>query len=392
MSGLEKRLFARSEPIDAGRASLVVWMLVLLIVCFCAWANWAHLDEQVRAPGKVVAASGSQVVQAVDGGVLLKLHVEQGSSVRRGDLLAELDQARFESRVNETRAEEMGLRATIIRLESELGGKALRFPGEILGIPSLVQVQTDLYHSRRQQLEQAQASKKNSLRLAEEELRVLRSLEKSGDAGSGEVLRIRRQVSELRGQLVDEVNAYRRSAQEQLAQARSQLSQVSEVLAQRRDSLRATEIRAPMSGKVRSIKVSTEGAVLASGDELLQIVPDEEPLLVEARSSSADVAFLRPGMRANVKLDAYDFAIYGSLRGEVTSISPDVIDTGLHQNEEPYYRVMVKITGRSLASADDIEIIPGMSGLVEIITGNRSVAQYLIKPLLRGSAAALRER
>lgn len=164
-------------------------------------------------------------------------------------------------------------------------------------------------------------------------------------------------------------------------------------LKQRQEALAATIITAPMSGAVKNVGVTTIGAVLKSGEELLQIVPSDEPLLIEARVYSKDVAFVRPGLHANVKLDAYDFTVYGSLAGEVVYVSPDTIDVDLKNNEDPYYRALVKINKiPERPSVDPLEIIPGMTATIEIITGHKTVAQYMLKPLRRGSAEALTER
>ncbi len=387
-----ERLFARVAPLRTRGADGLIWVLVSLVASFCGWAAWATLDEQVRAGGKVIASSRSQVVQAVDGGVLMSSKVREGSVVRKGDVLVTLDPARFASRVEETRVQSLSLLANIARLEAELSGSDVQFPPEVLDDAALVRVQRDLYARRRQQVDEAQATLKRSLKLAEAELASLENLSRTGDAGTSEVLRAQRAVSELRGQLTNEINAYRQEAQQNLANARGELDQVREVLKQRQEALSATEIRAPMAGTIKSIKVFTQGAVLAPGDEVLQIVPSDEPLLVEARVRSKDVAFVRPGLRANVKLDAYDFTIYGALKGEVSYVSPDIIDAGLQRDEEPYYRVLVEITDPLPREGQSLEVIPGMSALVEIITGDRTVAQYILKPLLRGNAAALTER
>jgi adhesin transport system membrane fusion protein len=359
---------------------------------FWVWAQWAELEEQVQTKGRVIASSRSQTVQAVDGGVLRSLHVREGSIVKEGQVLASLDPVRFESRVEEMRAQKLSLLARSARLDAELTDKALVFPPAVQRQLQLVEEQEALYMRRREQLEQAQSAIRRSLALANAELNSIQQLANSGDAGTSEVLRAKREVSDLRGQLTNELNQYREQAQAEKAKAFSELEQVSEVLKQRQEALTATEIRAPMDGNVKSISVFTHGAVLAPGDEIMQIVPTGEPMLVEARLSSVDVAFIRRGMPANIKLEAYDFSIYGSIKGQVNYISPDVIDKNLGRDEDPYYRVLITLNKYTRPQSEGLEIIPGMSATTEIITGSRTVAQYVLKPLLRGSAAALTER
>lgn len=386
-------LFARAVPLNVRREGRVLWLLLLLVFSFCAWASWAEIEEQIRVPGEVIVSSRSQIVQAVDGGVLAKLYVQEGQVVEKGELLAELDHTRFAANAAETAAKVLHLRATIQRFSAELEGRELQFSPDVAADPELVESQTNL-HQRRLELQREERSAiQRSLALAQQELDALVSLASTGDAARAEVLRSRQRVVELRAEMVNKRNQHRREAQEKLTAARGELAQAVEVGNQRRAALEATYIHAPMAGAVKNVSVTTIGAVLKSGEEILQIVPSDDPLIVEARVSSADVAFVRPDLRANVKLDAYDSTIYGALTGKVTYISPDTIDEDLEQNEEPYYRVLINITDvPETLESESYEIIPGMTALVEIITGERTVAQYLLKPLLRGSAAALTER
>lgn len=393
MSMTREEMFARTRPLDVAKSGRMLWLMVFTVLAFVAWANWATLDEQVRATGKVIVSSRSQVVQAVDGGVLSAMYVKEGETVEAGQVLAELDQTRFAASAQETRFKAVDLRANVERLRAELNNEPLEFSPEVLSDPDLVRRQTNLHNRRLQQQREEKASIRQSLALAQEELTALENLAKTGDAAQSELLNARRQVVDLQAELTNRTNEYRREAQEQLSTTQSELEQTLQVLKQRDEALKATKIRSPMAGAVKNISISTMGAVLKSGDELMQIVPSDEPMLVEARVYSKDVAFIRPGLESNVKLDAYDFTVYGGLRGEVTYISPDTIDEDLKQNEDPYYRALIEIDEiPQREGKEPIEIIPGMTTTVEIITGQKTVAQYILKPLRRGSAAALTER
>ena len=386
-------LFSRSRPINIGAAGRMLWVMGLTVVASVAWANWAVLDEQVRASGEVIVSSRSQIVQVVDGGVLQSLNVKEGELVNAGDVLAELDRTRFAANAAETRSKVLDLTANVERLRAELNGTPLKFSDAVARESDLADRQKNLHTRRLRQQREERNSVKKSLRLAQEELSALQQLARTGDASQSEVLSARRQVVELTAELTNRQNEYRRDAQKELASTQAELEQTLQIYKQRQEALAATIIRAPMSGSIKNIRITTLGAVLKAGDELLQIVPSDEPLLVEVRIYSKDVAFVRPGLRANVKLDAYDSSIYGALEGEVVYVSPDTIDEDLRQNEDPYYRAQVKITQLpERKGIEPIEVIPGMTATAEIITGHRTVAQYILKPLRRGSAEALTER
>jgi adhesin transport system membrane fusion protein len=369
-----------------------MWALVFFIAGSALWAHFAKLEEQIRAPGKVIVSSRSQIVQAVDGGVLKKLFVKEGDQVKAGDLIAELDPARFQASNDEVRAKVIGLRANIVRLEAEMSDKDLKFPAEIQAYPDIVSAQRDLHDRRAQSQREELASIEQSLQLATLELNSLERLAAGGDAARTEVLRARRQVSELQGNATNKRNAYRQDAQTELAKNQADLEQAEQVLAQRNEALQSTKIRAPMSGAVKNVKITTLGAVLKAGDEILQIVPSDDPLIVEAKVKSGDVAFIRPGLHANVKLDAYDYTVYGSLKGHVSYVSPDTIDEELKRDEQPYYRVLIQIDEVPTDASKPLEVIPGMTAITQIITGERTVMAYLLKPLRRISGEALTER
>ena len=390
---IQERLFARTRPLMVLRSVRLMWLMVFVTLTICAWATWAHLEEQIRAPGKVIVSSRSQIIQAVDGGVLRKLHVREGDTVRAGDLLAELDTARFQASTDEIGAKVLSLQANIRRLQAELDGKELSYNEPVWkDFKDLITSQRNL-HDRRLQLQREELDAiGKSLDLAQRELTLLERLAETGDAAQTEVLKMQRQVNELRGTRENKRNAYRQEAQSELAKSRGELEQAEQVLNQRKEALQSTKLHAPMSGTVKNVRITTLGAVLKSGDELMQIVPSDDPLIIEARVRSSDVAFVRNDLRANVKLDAYDYTVYGSLKGHVTYISPDTLEEELKRDEQPYYRVLIQIDEIPEDRAKDIDIIPGMTCLVEIITGERSVAQYILKPLRRVSGEALTER
>ena len=389
---LTERLFARTEPLKISGAARQAAACVVLIVILVSWAAWANIEEQVRAPGTVIVSSRSQVIQAVDGGVLRKLSVREGDSVQAGDMLAELDTVRFAASSEEIGVKLVSLRAAMQRAEAELSGSKLTFSADVAKYPDIVASQRSL-HERRLKLQQEETEGlEQSLKLAAEELDLISRLAETGDASRTEVLKSQRAVSELKANITNKRNGYRQEAQAEMSKNRSELEQAEQVFTQRQQALESTKIRAPMAGVIKNVGVTTLGAVLKAGDELMQIVPSDEPLIIEAKVKPADVAFVRRDLRANVKLDAYDYTVYGSMKGHVTYISADTLEEGLKRDEEPYYRVHIQIDEFPEKGRGKIDVIPGMTSQVEIITGERTVLQYVLKPLRRVSSEALVER
>lgn len=386
-----ERLLARTTEVSLRSVDPLLLTCVVFIVVVAAWATLARIEEQVRAPGTVIASSRSQVIQAVDGGTLKVLHVKEGDRVQAGDLIAELDPVRFLASNNEIAAKAASLVATIERLEAEMVGQPLAFSAAVREYPDILQAQTDLYRKRLRAQEEELQAIAQSLVLAKEELDAMEKLASSGDASKSEVLKARRQVNDLAAQATNKRNAFRQDAQQEHAKARAELAQTEQVLAQRSEALQSTYLRAPMTGIVKNVRLTTLGAVLKAGDELMQIVPSNDALIVEARVKSADVAFLRNGLQANVKLDAYDYTLYGSMKGQVVYISPDTLEEDLKRDETPYYRVHIETREPVASERARLDARPGMTATVEIITGERSVASYLLKPLRRTIDESLHE-
>lgn len=391
---LQQRLFSRVEPVGSRHELGVALLFATFAAALVLWAQRAEIDEQIRTQATVIVSARSQVVQSVDGGVLHELAVREGDVVEAGQLLAVLNPARVAAGVEEISARALSLRAVKERLEAELADEPLRFSADIRRQPAIVRAETQLFERRRQTLRSDLNALEASLAIAEKELAALERLARTGDASATEVLRSQREVNELRAQITGRRNQYLQDAQAELARVRGELEQTLQILAQRREALASTRLFAPMAGVVNNIRYTTIGAVLAPGDELLRIVPSDEPLLVEAKVAPRDVGFVRRGLAANVKLDAFDHMIYGSFKGEVVYVSPDTVsasESGFR--EDPAYRVHVRIEPEALeARAGIVEVIPGMTATVEIITGRRTVAQYLLKPLRRTLNEALTER
>ena len=233
-----------------------------------------------------------------------------------------------------------------------------------------------------------------TLGLVKKELAMNEPLLAAGDISATDILRLQRQVAEVESQVISRGNKYFQDAQTELAQAEGELGSVMQTMSGRKDALDHTELRAPMAGTVKNVRVTTVGASLKPGEELLELVPAEDDLIVEVRIRPQDVGYLRPGLPATVKIDAYDYTIYGTLDGTLSYLSPDTLNEDIKPNEQPYYRAQVRISGRHFSSRpnEKIELQPGMTATAEIRTGTNTVLKYLTKPVIKTLSEAMRER
>jgi len=363
-------------------------------VTFVIWASWAELDQITRGSGQLVASSYTQVVQAVDGGALHELNVLEGDAVERGQLLAKLDGVKAESSYQETAARAAALRANIARLRAEVFGGTPRFGPELADYADFVNNQRILFTKRQAAIRQEVAALQMALDLADKELDMNLPLLKDGDVSKTDVLRLQRQVADLTGQITNRTNKYQQDSQAELAKTEEDLAGVLQVLAQRKDVLDNTRLVAPVDGIVKNVRVTTLGAVLKPGEELLSIVPGGDVLVVEVKIKPADIAYLKPGLPATVKFDAWDYAIHGSFQGRVDYISADTLREDTKQGEQTYYRVKISMSKDALVShkGNTIALQPGMTAQVDIRTGTQTVLSYLTKPITKTLSESMGER
>jgi len=372
-------------------AGATLLLLAAILATAWLWADSAVIDEVTVGQGRVVPSSREQIVQSLEGGIVSELLVREGDVVEKDQILLRIDETRFGAPLRETRSRVFALRAANARLQAEAEGTALRFPADIR--PEIAKIETSLYNSRRQQLEESLAAMKRSAQLAEEELDRTAPLAQKGVVSEVEVLRLRRQVNELKANLQERSNRFRADARAELAKNEAEIAALSEVSTARADQVRRTVVRSPMRGTVKNVRVTTVGGVIQPGVDIMEIVPLEDKLLIEARIRPSDVAFLRPGLPATVKITAYDYSIYGGLEGKLEQIGADTIRDE-KRPDESYYRVFVRTARSHLTGRDGapLPIIPGMTASVEILTGNKTVLDYVLKPLLKARDSALRER
>ncbi|WP_180106177.1 MULTISPECIES: HlyD family type I secretion periplasmic adaptor subunit [unclassified Acinetobacter] len=374
------------------KSSLIIWIITIGLAILLVWAWLFKLEEVSTGTGKVIPSSKEQIVQSLEGGILTKLNVKEGQIVEQGQVLAQLDPTRFASNVGETESLLVASRATAARLRAEVNGTPLTFPEDVQKIPTLVKEETALYHSRRANLEESVAGLKQALVLVQQELAMTEPLVAKGAASEVEVLRLKRSANDLQNQLNDVRNQYLVKSREELSKANTDIESQQQVVKGKSDTLSRTVFKSPVRGVVKEIDVMTLGGVIPQNGKLMTIVPLDEQLLVEARISPRDIAFIRPGQEALVKITAYDYSIYGGLKGKVTVISPDTLRDEVKQDQF-YYRVYIRTDSDKLSNKEgkSFSITPGMVATVDIRTGSKTVLEYLIKPFNKAKEA-LRER
>ncbi|MEE2914591.1 MAG: HlyD family type I secretion periplasmic adaptor subunit [Pseudomonadota bacterium] len=411
----------------------VLWLTLIVIVTGITWANIATVDEVAHAEGRVISSSQLQVIQNLEGGILQQVMVREGARVQEGQTLMLLDDTRFASTFNEGRIATLALSAQIARLEAELEDRPFTpppdFPIEHLDIidrerqlffarqqekNSAIDILNQRLMQQTQSLAELQAEEqklKRNTDLAQRELEMTSPLVATGAVSEVELLRIQAAVNESEGQLevtrttipraqaiiseaedtiVERRQQFVREAQTELNQAKTALARMSISNVALEDRVERTDVRSPVDGTVKQILVNTVGAVVQPGMDLVEIVPLNDTLLVEAKVRPADVAFIHPGQTATVKLTAYDFSIYGGLDAVLELISADTItdDTG-----EYYFQIHVRTHKNYLGNeTNPMPIIPGMIATVDIITGEKTIMDYILKPLKRAQEAALSER
>ena len=412
---------------------VLLFTIAVFFVVFLAWASWASLEEVTRGAGRVIPSRQVQVVQHLEGGIVSEILVAEGDTVEEGQVLMRIDNVRAASDYREKRARYLGVLAAIARLEAEIEETAIEFPPEVLAEAREVaeseialfnsrqeKLQTDLEILRRQaeqrerelaELESRLAQARESYRLVREELDLTRRLAKQRLVSKTELLRLERQANDLKGEIeqtrlaVERVRSsvreayqrienafskFRSDALRELSALQSELAGLEQIVLAGEDRVRRTELRSPVRGIVKKIYINTRGGVVAPGERLIEVVPLEDTLLIEANIRPTDIAFIRPGQEATVKITAYDFSIYGGLEGRVEHISADTIT---NDRGESFYLIRVRTDRNYLGNEEKpLAIIPGMTAEVDILTGRKTVLDYLLKPVLKARYNALRER
>ncbi|ATV45761.1 HlyD family type I secretion periplasmic adaptor subunit [Pectobacterium brasiliense] len=425
---------SRAMAEDSPRSiRFTLWAIGAFFLFFILWAGLANIDEVTRGDGKAIPSSRLQKIQNLEGGIITEVFIREGQVVNAGDPLLRLDDTRFASNVGETEADRLALLSRIERLNAEINGQELVLSEEITTqAPKIAAGEKELYNSRRQQLHNEisgleeqliqrqqelrdfsakEIQFRNSLGLLQQEIKMSEPLIAEGAISKVEVLRLRRAEVETRGQLdsiklsipraesaikesenkIEETRSrYKSEALSQLSEAQTSLNKIEATGKALEDRVNRTLVVSPVRGIVQQVLVNTIGGVIQPGSDLVEIVPLDDKLLVEAKIRPQDIAFLHPGQDAIIKLTAYDYTVYGGLKGQLEQISPDTVTD---KEGNSFYIIRLRTDKNYLGSADKpLLIIPGMVASVDIITGKKTILSYLLKPIIRAKAEALRER
>ena len=372
----------------------VLGAVFVSLVLFFSWANFSEIDQITRAPGSVIPSSNVQIIQSKDGGVLERLPISVGEIVDQGQIVAQFDKTNAEADYQEAKAQVAALSAAMSRLTAELFGTVPDFSALANEFPHFIKSQKLLFDRRQSAKREEIANIGSILALVQEEIQMNEPLLARGDVSKTEILRLQREEAELVAQRGKISNDYFQSTQAEYNETEEEFERVSQLLIQRKKQLQATTLTAPVKGIVKSIRLTTVGGVIRPGEDVLEIVPLEDDLLIEAKVAPQDIGFLRVGLDVSVKIEAYDYTIYGDLDGVLSYISADTLEEDTQRGDIPFYRVHVRTQGRKFSGRPDadLQILPGMTSTVEVKTGKNTVLSYLIKPIIKTLGESMGER
>ena len=415
-------------------ARALLWMIYLLLILFFVWSYFTHIDQITRGEGRVIPSQQLQVVQNLEGGIVTEILVREGESVQAEQVLLRIDDTRFSSTLGESLVKILSLRAKVTRLTAEADSTELKLPQDVIDQQAeLAQKEIELFQSRQQELaasldiyryQAAQRSQElrelqselqhtsRSFNLVQEELNLTKPLVGQGVVSPVGLLRLERQVTELKGKRdatrqaiprvkstieearrkVEEVELnFRNQARQELNQALAELKVLEQTTGTMKDRVKRTAVRSPVNGIVQRLLINTVGGVVQPGQDLVEIIPLKDTLLIEARIKPADIGFLHPGQKAVIKYTAYDFAIYGGMDAYLQTISADAIID--EQDGDSYYLAKLRTDQTQFVKDGKVlPIIPGMVVNIDILTGKKSILAYLLKPVLRAREYAFSER
>lgn len=440
LSDVDLRKFDLTDKYDddfsprSWRDHILLYAITGLLVIFLLWANFAKVEEVARGMGRVIPSSQTQIIQSLEGGIIDEFMVRKGDVVQEGQVVLRMSNIQAESDFGASTQKYLGLLASIARLKAEAEGKdTIEFPKEVMeGAIESVNAEQDTFIARRkqivgqldilkQQLEQKRsevselnrriADTSSVMALAQDERSMVAPMVERGAANKMELLQLDRQIAgqkaelnslksalprsnagvkEVESRINDLTSSLRADAQRELAEKTIELNTIKQTLAAYQDRSERTEVKSPVHGRVQDIKITTVGGVAKPGDPIMEITPLEDKLVVEADIRPSDIAFITEKQKAIVRISAFDFSIYGAVDGHVKSVSPDAFT---NQKGESFYRVTVETDKTSVSKGDqNFEFIPGMQATVDIITGEKTVMNYLMKPFIKASQTALRER
>lgn len=369
-------------------------LLLGTLLAFLLWATWFEIDQIVRASGQIIPQDRTQLIQAADGGVLQELHVTEGETVRKGQVLARLEGQRASAGVDEVRNRIAGLEITRLRAQAEASAQPFAPGAYRRSHPDLVQAQQSLYQQNTAALQQETAALRRQLRLADEEQQLNQRLFDTGDISRVELMRTQRVVLDLQQRIQTAQDKFRSDARKELARIEDEITAQRSKLQERKSVYDHTILEAPTDGVVKYLRINTLGGVLRPGDELMQISPTQGQYIVEAKINPADIGQLVVGQAATLRLDAFDYSIYGTVPARLDYLSSDTLtEPGPDgRSSQTYYRARLTLQLPEHGRIRSADIKPGLTVSIDIQTGRRSVLHYIGKPIARAFSGALGQK
>lgn len=375
--------------------NLLLYSILIFVVVFLAWASVTKVDENVVAAGQVIPSSKTQDIQSLDGGIIERVFVREGDVVAKGQALVKLNDIRYSSSYEENEVKYYALKAKLIRLAAEeQNSDVIQFPVSLNNdYPELVKSETNLFYANRRQFKSKMSSLEENLRIVRGEYENFKKLEAEQIIPKLELTKAKKELNDLVGKVEFERNSYFSTVKDDIAKAKTEYDSLEQVLFGYKDRLDRTLLSSPAHGVVKKVNISTVGAIVRSAETIMEIVPLGDELLVEGKIQPNKIAFIDQSQQVNISISAYDPSIYGTLTGKIRYISADTImERDQSGREQSYYRVVVKANeGGIKYKGRDLPIIPGMQATVNIITGERTVLQYILKPLIKTKLNALKE-
>jgi multidrug efflux pump subunit AcrA (membrane-fusion protein) len=375
---------------------IILGMLFIIIIPFLIWSNIVILEQRSSAHGQVIVTTKTQKIQSAIDGVIDNIKISEGDIVKKGDLIISLEKEQNKASMDAIKAKVASLKIKYHRLKAEVYGGKLNFRNDFVEpqYKEFTKTQLKLFSLRKKALNDEITALKGSLKLKEEELKINKPLVKTGDIGRMKLINIERDITDLKGKISNVKNKYFQASQEEMTKVEEELSINEEMLVEKSVNLQRSDIYAQMDAIVKEIQITTKGAKVRPGDVILEMVPLDDDLIIEAKLTPADISFIKVGQKAHVKFDTYDFSIFGMFDGEVIFISPDSIVENTNRGEEFFFKVQIKLDKKELKtkSGQILNITPGMGAQVDIITGERTVFSYLTKPIIKTLDESFKER
>ena len=375
---------------------IIFGALFVVIVPLLIWANLAEIEQRSTTRGIVIAADKTQKIQAPIDGVVDAIMVKEGVKVKKGDILVVLEKEQNQAALDAAASKVASLKAKLRRLKAETHSEDLSYPEDFLqdGYQEFIKTQKKLFLLRKKALEDEVSSLVSALVLKKEELDSNQSLVESGDIGRNKILKINREIVDLKGKISNTKNKFFQATQEEMTKTEEELSIRKEMLTEKKVTLNRSEIISQMNAIVKEIIITTKGAKVRPGDVILELVPLGQELIIEVKLKPTDISFIKTGQKASIKLDTYDFSIYGSFAGRVEYISPDTIIEKTSRGNEYFFKVLISLDQSDLFTKKGtvIDVTTGMGAQVDIITGTRTVLHYLTKPIVKVLDESFTER